>query len=117
MTEEERTNVKSTLKSTVGFLPQDPVAWLYAARGFYRLGQYHNAMEALGSCLRHEPTRKEAQHLMAFCMLHVGQMESAAQGFLKSVEFGNETDWQPLVETLLDNPNIDLLDRTKARQR
>ncbi len=73
----------------------DPVAWLYAARGFYRLGQYHNAVEALASCLRHEPTRKEAQHLLSFCLMHLGQMDSAAHGFVKSVECGNESDWYP----------------------
>jgi hypothetical protein len=86
----------------------DAIGWLYAARGFYKLRDFHAVIEAIGPSLRNERTRKEAQHLLAFSFMHTGQTEAAAGAFFKSIGFGNETDWQPLVEMLIDNPNLKL---------
>jgi Tfp pilus assembly protein PilF len=58
--------------------------------------------------LRHERTKREAQHLLAFSFLHTGQVETAANAFLKSVHTGNETDWQSLIELLVEHPNLRL---------
>ena len=75
------------------FIP-DAIAWLYAARGFYKLKNYHFVIEAVSNCLRHEKTLKEGQHLLAFALMHTGQNEAALTAFRKSIKMGNETDWQ-----------------------
>ncbi|KAI9143375.1 hypothetical protein BKA69DRAFT_1019021, partial [Paraphysoderma sedebokerense] len=82
----------------------DAIGWLYVARGYYKLKDYHAVIEAVTPCLRNERTKKEAQHLLAFGFLHTGQTEAAVGAFLKSVMLGNDTDWQCLVEILYDNP-------------
>ena len=86
----------------------DAVGWLYAARGFYKLQDYHTVIEAVVPALRHERTKREAQHLLAFSFLHTGQVEAAASAFFKSIHAGNETDWQPLIELMLDHPTLRL---------
>lgn len=98
--------VEALVERTVGFLPKDSVGWLYVARGFYKLENHHLAAEALAHCLRHEKTRKEAQHLLAFSLLKTGQYEAALAAFEQSVDLGNESDWQPLVELLVDHPAL-----------
>ena len=98
--------VKDTLINRIGFHPSGPVAWLFAARGLYKLEEYHLCIEALGHCMRSPKTLKEAQHLQGFCLLHSGQKAAAAAAFVKSVKMGNETDMQPLIELHLDNPNL-----------
>ena len=104
-------DVKQTLVQRIGFCPSDAVGWLYAARGLYKVKDYHLCVEAVSHCLRHEKTLKEAQHLLGFSLLHTGQTSASAAAFLKSVKMGNETDWQPLVELIADHPNLKLTDR------
>lgn len=87
---------------------QDALGWLYAARGYYKLKQYHNVIECVAAALRNERTKKEAQHLLAFSLMNTGQNEAAAAAFFKSISFGNDTDWQPLVELFLDEPKLKL---------
>jgi hypothetical protein len=84
------------------------VGWLYAARGFYKLKQYHQVIECVAPALRNEKTRREAQHLMAFSLLNTGQIDASAGAYFKSISLGNDTDWQPLVELLIDNPKLKL---------
>jgi tetratricopeptide (TPR) repeat protein len=96
-------NATSLIRYTVCF-PLDPLGWLYCARGFYKLKQYHQAIECLTPALRNDRTKREAQHLLAFSFMHTGQNEAALGAFYKSVIIGNDTDWQCLVEILLDNP-------------
>jgi hypothetical protein len=125
----KREPVREMLARTVGFTPRSalhcgkwfahgevaltpsfgfvgPAGWLYAARGLYKCQDYHYCVEALTPCLRNEKTRKEAQHLLAFSLLHTKQEHDAAVAFQKSIKLGNETDWQPLVELFLDNPDM-----------
>eukprot|EP00741_Cyanophora_paradoxa_P023153 tig00021571_g22363.t1 len=99
-------SVRDMLAEKVGFMPKDPVGWLYVARGLYKLREYNQVIEAASYCLRNEKTQREAQHLLAFSLLNSGQSEAAANAFLKSVSMGNESDWQPLVELALDNPRM-----------
>lgn len=82
----------------------DPLGWLYCARGLYRGAEYDLVVQAVAFCLRHEETIREAQHLLAFSLLHLGQTRTAVAAFHKSVRIGNDTDWQPLVELCLDDP-------------
>jgi len=89
-----RRPLKETLSSTLNITPKDPLSWLYVARGYYKLRDYHAVIEACTPALRNERTRKEAQHLLAFGLLHTGQWEIAAGAFLKSINLGNDTDWQ-----------------------
>jgi hypothetical protein len=112
---QERTALREKLVSSVGFCPKDAIGWLYAARGFYKLKQYHNVVEAVAPALRNERTRREGQHLLAFSLLHTGQLEASAGAYclyiltlVKSINYGNDTDWQPLVELFLDNPKLAL---------
>jgi hypothetical protein len=100
------TGVKEVLVQRIGFHPDGPVAWLFAARGLYKLEEWHLCIEALAHCLRSHKTLKEAQHLLGFCLMHTGQKSAAAAAFLKSVKMANETDWQPLIELHVDNPNL-----------
>lgn len=51
----------------------DAFGWLYACRGLYQLKEYAMVVEGLAHCLRHEKTAKEAQHLLAFSLLHMQQ--------------------------------------------
>lgn len=99
--------MKDVLMQRVGFYPTNPVAWMYAARGLYKLGDYHLCIEALSHCLRNPKTLKEAQHLLGFSLMHTKQYEAAAAAFNKSVKMGNETDWQPLIELYLEHPNLE----------
>jgi cytochrome c-type biogenesis protein CcmH/NrfG len=81
---------------------------LYACRGLYQLQEYALVVEGLSHCLRHEKTMKEAQHLLAFSLLHTKQNKLAAAAFFKSIKLGNETDWQPLVELCIEQPKLKL---------
>ncbi|KAG5459699.1 MAG: hypothetical protein BJ554DRAFT_8349 [Olpidium bornovanus] len=103
-----RTSCREHLVATVGFCPKDAVGWLYAARGYYKIKDYHSVIECVTPSLRNERTKKEAQHLLAFSLLHTGQTEASAGAFFKSINLGNETDWQPLTELFLDNPQLKL---------
>lgn len=62
--------------------------------------------DGLSHCLRNEKTMKEAQHLLAFSLLHTKQFKAAAAAFHKSISLGNHTDWQPLVELCVEFPDI-----------
>ena len=96
-------DLKDRLISTVGFCPKDAVGWLYVARGMYKLKEYHFVIEAVTHCLRNEKTLKEAQHLLAFSLIHTGQTTAAAAALMKSIKMGNDTDWQSLVEICIDD--------------
>lgn len=91
-------SVKDELLNSIGFLPKDAVGWLYVARGYYKLKEYHYVIEAVNHCLRNEKTLKEAQHLLAFSLMYTHQLDAAAAAFRKSIKMGNETDWQLMVE-------------------
>ncbi|KAL7750635.1 hypothetical protein RI367_003977 [Sorochytrium milnesiophthora] len=106
--ESQRLSARDSLMQSVGFVPKDALSWLYCARGYYKLKQYHSVIECLTPALRNEKTKKEAQHLLAFSFLYTGQIESAAGAFFKSAAMGNDTDWQVLVELLLDHPKMKL---------
>ena len=69
---------------------------------------FHSVIEAVIPALRNERTKREAQHLLAFAFLHTGQQEESVGAFFKSIGSGNESDWQPLVELLIDNPDLKL---------
>jgi len=69
---------------------------------------FHAVIEAITPALRNERTKREAQHLLAFSFMHTGQHEAAIGAFFKSIGYGNESDWQPLVELLLDHPDLKL---------
>ncbi|KAJ3033863.1 hypothetical protein HK097_004703 [Rhizophlyctis rosea] len=105
---DQRKSVRETLAQNIGFTPKDAVGWLYAARGYYKLKDYHSVIECVAPALRNERTKREGQHLLAFSFLNTGQIEAAAGAFFKSINYGNDTDWQPLVELLLDNPKLKL---------
>eukprot|EP01083_Nonionella_stella_P080077 219845_1 len=98
--------VSSFVEKRVGFAPRDAFGWLYACRGLYKLGEYGLVVDGLTHCLRNEKTRKDAQHLLAFSLLKTDRHEAAANAFYKSVELGNQTDWQPLVELCIEYPDI-----------
>eukprot|EP00163_Fabomonas_tropica_P002203 TRINITY_DN11652_c0_g1_i1.p1 TRINITY_DN11652_c0_g1~~TRINITY_DN11652_c0_g1_i1.p1 ORF type:complete len:126 (-),score=0.86 TRINITY_DN11652_c0_g1_i1:41-418(-) len=106
--------LKEMLQRTVGFYPRQAVGWLYVARGLYKMKEYHWVIEAVGPCLRNDKTAKEAQHFLAFSLMHTGQIQLAAAAFFKSVQLGNETDWQPLVELVQDNPMVAFTRTTKG---
>lgn len=61
--------------------------------------------QAVTNCLRDQRTIREAQHLLAFSLLALGQFDVAAAALHKSVRLGNGSDWQPLVELALDHPD------------
>ncbi|KNE62115.1 hypothetical protein AMAG_07362 [Allomyces macrogynus ATCC 38327] len=63
--------------SSMGRVKGNPLGWLYCARGFYKLRQYHQVIECLTPALRNDRTKKEAQHLLAFSFMHTGQVEAA----------------------------------------
>ncbi len=86
----------------------DAFGWLYACRGLYQSREYALVIEGLSHCLRNEKTSKEAQHLLAFSLLHTRQSKAAAHAFYKSIAAGNQTDWQPLIELLLDHKSLHL---------
>ncbi|KAJ3107111.1 hypothetical protein HDU97_004804 [Phlyctochytrium planicorne] len=104
----QRRNVREVLIESVGFCPKDAIGWLYAARGYYKLKDYHSVIECVTPALRNDRTKREGQHLLAFSFLHTGQIEAAAGAFFKSISYGNDTDWQPLVELFLDHPKLKL---------
>ncbi|KAI8805677.1 hypothetical protein BJ742DRAFT_748559 [Cladochytrium replicatum] len=105
---DQRKPIREQLAQTIGFCPKDAIGWLYAARGFYKLKDFHSVIECVAPALRNERTKREAQHLLAFSFLHTGQAEAAAGAFFRSINSGNDTDWQPLVELFIDNPNLKL---------
>jgi cytochrome c-type biogenesis protein CcmH/NrfG len=74
----------------------------------YQLQEYTLVIEGLAHCLRHEKTAKESQHLLAFSLLHTRQNKLAAAAFCKSIRLGNDTDWQPLIELLIEQPKLKL---------
>lgn len=53
-TNQERTALREKLIQNIGFCPKDAIGWLYAARGFYKLKQYHAVIEAVAPALRNE---------------------------------------------------------------
>jgi len=108
MADTARVDIREHLMRTVGFLPKDAFGWLYACRGLYQLQEYALVVEGLAHCLRHEKTAKEAQHLLAFSLLHTRQNKLAAAAFYKSIHMGNDTDWQVLVELLIEQPKLKL---------
>ncbi|ORX36557.1 hypothetical protein BCR36DRAFT_588472, partial [Piromyces finnis] len=84
----QRKSVRERLQEKIGFLSKRyilyktlySIGWLYAARGFYKLEDYHSVIECITPALRNERTKRER----------------------------NDTDWQPFVELLIDNPKLKL---------
>ena len=70
------------------------------------MNDFHAVVECVSYSLRNEKTKKEAQHLLAFALLHTDQLSNAAAAFFQSINYGNDTDWQPLVELMIDNPDL-----------
>jgi hypothetical protein len=103
--------VRDLLMERVGFVPKDAFGWLYACRGLYQQKEYQYVVEGLSHCLRNDRTKKQAAHLLAFSLLHTEQREAAAHAFAKSIDLGNETDWQPLIELCVDFPDLDVRKR------
>ncbi len=69
---------------------------------------YHSVIESVSHTLRNEKTRKEGQHLLSFALLMTQQTDASAAAFMKSIVHGNDSDWQPLVELLIDNEALKL---------
>ena len=69
--------------------------------------EYHLVVDALSYCLRNSKTQREAQHLLAFSLFHLKQYKAATPAFYKSVNLGNDSDWQPLIEFCIDHPDIE----------
>ncbi len=65
-------------------------------------------IECIPQTLRNEKTKKEGQHLLSFALLQTAQIDAAAASFMKSIHLGNDADWQPLVELLLDHEDLKL---------
>ncbi|KAJ1533905.1 hypothetical protein HK096_004602, partial [Nowakowskiella sp. JEL0078] len=101
----ERRSTRDQLVETIGFCPK---GFIQFTRGFFKLKDYHAVIECVTPALRNERTKREAQHLLSYSFLHTGQTEAASGAFFKSINYGNETDWQPLVELFLDNPKLKL---------
>jgi Tfp pilus assembly protein PilF len=87
----EKKSIREKLVSEIGFCPKDSIAWLYAARGYFKLQDYHSVIECVAPALRNDKTKREAQHLLAFAFLHTGQNEAALGAFFKSATLGNDT--------------------------
>jgi hypothetical protein len=73
--------IRDYILKQIGFLPKDAYSWLYACRGLYQQKEYNLVVEGLAHCLRNENTKKEAQHLYAFSLLHTTQYRQAAIAF------------------------------------
>ena len=91
------------LHNKVGSEPNDAIGWLYVARGCYKIKRYDWCFSALCQPLGplnddNEAVRREAQHLMAFSLYKQKQMKESLNQFCKSVQCGNEHDWQMIVE-------------------
>lgn len=89
----------------------DPTSWLYACRGLYQCKDYALCLEALSHCANFPATQREAVHLRAFCLLHLQQNREALLAFRESVRYGNDDDWQPLVELVVSNTNKDVVEQ------
>lgn len=98
--------VREYLQRTVGIIPKDSYGWLYACRGLYSLKEYSLVIEGLQYCIRHEHTRAESTHLLAFSLLHSKENKQSALAFQESIKLGNDTDWQPLVELACEQPKL-----------
>ena len=44
--------------------------------------------------------------MLAFSLLHLEQYEAAATAFHRSVKLGTDSDHQPLVEVLIEHPDL-----------
>ena len=95
------TRTQHATRPTSSRSPPSPCR-IYAARGLYKSGDYRLCLEAVSHCMRSERTLKEAQHLMAFCLLRLGEVDSAGgvvdatlTAFRKSVALGNDTVRRP----------------------
>ncbi len=51
--------------------------------------------------------------MLAFSLLHTRQIKPAAHAFYKSIQYGNHTDWQPLVELLIDQKTLQINPKLK----
>eukprot|EP01086_Lenisia_limosa_P015814 TRINITY_DN5308_c0_g1_i2.p1 TRINITY_DN5308_c0_g1~~TRINITY_DN5308_c0_g1_i2.p1 ORF type:complete len:187 (+),score=34.86 TRINITY_DN5308_c0_g1_i2:75-635(+) len=91
----------------LGFLPTDPVAYLYAARAYYKMKWWHFAIECLQKCLNAPQTKQEAYHLLGFSLMKSEQYGPAITAFLKSIRLGNEIDFQPYIELILEFPDVE----------
>jgi hypothetical protein len=96
-------DVESVILQKVGFLPVDPYSWMYACRGLYQAQEYEYCLEGLSHCSNHPPTRQESAHIRSFCLIHLGRDNEALMSLRDSVRLGNEEDWHPLVELLMEN--------------
>ncbi|TPX62366.1 hypothetical protein PhCBS80983_g00567 [Powellomyces hirtus] len=85
---DQRKSVRDALIQSIGFCPKgkasvngwNALGWLYAARGYYKTHDYHSVIECVAPALRNDRTNNN----------------------------GNDTDWQPLVELLMDNAAVKL---------
>jgi hypothetical protein len=97
-------SITDYLLSTVGSLPADSYSWLYSCRGLYELAHYDLCIEGLSLyCMRSSNSQilAQAQHLLAHALYQQKQYSAALKAFKQSVEIGNDTDWQMIVEIIL----------------
>ena len=91
------------LHHKLGTEPNDAIGWLYVARGCYKIKRCDWCFSALCQPLGplnddNEAVRREAQHLMAFSLYKQKQIGESLNQFCKSVRYGNDHDWQMIVE-------------------
>ncbi|GKT27530.1 hypothetical protein ADUPG1_000072 [Aduncisulcus paluster] len=94
------------IQETIGITPSDAKGWLYAARGFYRIGQFQKAAEAVMYCISNPHTSREAYRILSHSYRQMGNVEGMMKALYKSVRLGNEEDWQCLIEGAIDHPDV-----------
>ena len=101
---EASATLKEHLRSAVGMVPTDALGWLFVARGMFNSQppRYEWAIAAASHTLRHPQTMQEGQHILAFSLHELGQLDAAKPAFERSIHLGNESDWQMVVEIGID---------------
>ncbi|KAI8910397.1 hypothetical protein EDD86DRAFT_190289 [Gorgonomyces haynaldii] len=72
------------------------------AKDFYQLGAYSRALACLKQYVTLPGATVVGRHLLAYCLLHLGEIGHALREFKKCIADGYHDDWQLVVELTLE---------------
>ncbi|KAI8820547.1 uncharacterized protein EV422DRAFT_567974 [Fimicolochytrium jonesii] len=72
------------------------------AKEFYQLGAYSRALVCLQIYITLPGATTPGRHLLAYCLLHLGETERSLREFKKCVKEGYHDDWQLVVELTIE---------------
>ena len=104
------------LNSRVGEVPVTSLGWFRCGVGFYNKQEFNFAIECFQKAIGLDPLNYNAYQIMARACIAVNRRDDAIEALKHSVQLGNPSDWQLLIE-LTNTSNSAQQQMTEAKAK